>query len=450
MNPKLHNLRERIPLQHRHIIQIQQQRIHLHLRPPLHRLQKQPQHNPRHNPGPTRFYQKRTCHLAIPPLLNTTITYKGAHHKMTQTTTLLQAFNQTTYQIAGHSKRTLHVLQDAIANLPGTLDSDMYGTGPVIENFQAKMAACLGKPSAVFFPSGTMAQQIALRIWCDRKGVKRVAYHPLSHLEIHEEDGLKQLHGIESVLLGDKDRLIRLEEVLHMPDDIACLLLELPQREIGGQLPPYEELVAISELCRAKGIHLQLDGARLFEVLPYYQKTAAEVCALFDSVYVSFYKGIGGVAGAILAGDDSFTREAKVWKKRHGGDLISLYPYILTADHYFEQRIHKMPHYHESAKELASLFNRCHAVETIPREPVSNMFHVHFHLKKDQVEAILIQLCEQTGIGLAQNIRGTGKNETTCYFEVSLGDRYDLIPKYELQAAFLLLNEKLQATLPNS
>ncbi|KAF4324589.1 hypothetical protein G195_002060 [Phytophthora kernoviae 00238/432] len=112
------------------------------------------------------------------------------------------------------------------------------------------MADVLGKEAAVFFPSGTMAQQIALRIWCDRKGIKRVAYHPLSHLEIHEEDGLKELHQIESILLADEDRLIRLEDVEGIDEEISCLLLELPQREIGGQLPAYEELEAISSYCR--------------------------------------------------------------------------------------------------------------------------------------------------------------------------------------------------------
>jgi threonine aldolase len=143
----------------------------------------------------------------------------------------------------------------------------MYGKGQIIEDFQAKMAALLGKETAVFFPSGTMAQQIALRIWCDEKGVRKVAYHPLSHLEIHEEDGLKELHGIETVLLADKSRVIVFEDVVDMEEGIACVLLELPQREIGGQLPSFETLKQISEYCRDKAIKLHLDGARLLEVL---------------------------------------------------------------------------------------------------------------------------------------------------------------------------------------
>ena len=117
---------------------------------------------------------------------------------MSGISSLLEAFKQTKYQVAGHGKRNIQVLKEALQEVDGQQESDVYGNGRIIEDFQAKMATYLGKETAVFFPSGTMAQQIALRIWCDKKGVKKVAYHPLCHLEIHEEDGLKELHHIES------------------------------------------------------------------------------------------------------------------------------------------------------------------------------------------------------------------------------------------------------------
>ncbi|WP_078550040.1 threonine aldolase family protein [Litchfieldia alkalitelluris] len=356
--------------------------------------------------------------------------------------TLHKAFNETTYQVIGHGFRNIQVLKDAFAQVDENLDSDMYGNGRVIEDFQEKMEKVLGKESAVFFPSGTMAQQIALRIWCDKKGIKKVAYHPLSHLEIHEEDGLKELHHIDPILLADQTRVIELEDVEKLTEDISCLLLELPQREIGGQVPSYETLISISNYCRDKGIKLHLDGARLFEILPFYQKTAAEVCELFDSVYVSFYKGIGGIAGAVLAGESSFIEQSKVWKRRHGGDLISLYPYVISSDYYFEQRVNKMQQYYEEAKELASLFNQCEGVVTKPEEPVSNMFHVHFNQPKEKVESKLIDTYEKIGVGLASNLREMNENE--CYFEVSIGDRYAKVPKQVLHKTFELLNKKLK------
>jgi threonine aldolase len=356
--------------------------------------------------------------------------------------TFLEAFNKTTYSVIGHGKRNVQVLKDAFDELDGTIDSDIYGTGKVIEDFQAKMAAYLGKPSAVFFPSGTMAQQIALRMWCDEKGIRKVAYHPLCHLEIHEQNGLRELHQIEPVLIADKNSLITLEDVLQMKEDIACLLLELPQREIGGQLPAYEELEAIAAHCKAKGIKLHLDGARLYEILPYYGKTAAEICSLFDSVYVSFYKGIGGIAGAILAGDEAFTTQSKIWKRRHGGDLISLYPYIISADQAFDERLPKMEQYYQAAVELAEMYNDCDGITTRPVVPVSNMFHVHTELPKESFEKLLISVYEETGVGLTGNVRDFA--EGGSYYEVSLGDRYADIPKEQLGQVFTLLNQKIK------
>lgn len=360
---------------------------------------------------------------------------------MPQVKSLSEVFGQAAYPVAGHNRRQIQVLQEVFAGLDPEMNTDMYGAGPIIDEFQDKMAAVLGKESSVFFPSGTMAQQIALRIWCDRKGIARVAYHPLSHLEIHEQDGLKKLHHIETVLLADKSRVITLADVQGLSTDIACLLLELPQREIGGQLPSFEELEAISAYCREKGIMLQLDGARLFEILPYYKKTAAEVCALFDSVYISFYKGLGGIAGAILAGPKDFTEESKLWKRRHGGDLINLYPYIMTADYYYEQRVGKMGHYYEGAKALAAHYSACQAVKVRPEVPVSNMFHVHIALPKAQVEEILAQVCEATQVGFSSYVRKV--SETSSYYEVSIGDRYFDIPQENLQAAFKQLSKML-------
>ena len=354
---------------------------------------------------------------------------------------LQDAFKRAIYPVVGHGKRDLQILIDSLKDMDGSIMSDIYGKGLVIEDFQEKIAEYLGKETAVFFPSGTMAQQIALRIWCDEQGINKVAYHPLCHLEIHEQDGLKELHKIETLLLADEDHIIRLEDVCGIKEDIACLLLELPQRELGGQLPDFHTLEAISRYCSEKGIKLHLDGARLFEVLPYYQKSAAEIGALFDSVYVSFYKGIGGIAGAILAGNKSFTEKSKVWKRRYGGDLISLYPYIVSANYYFNQRVDKMAIYYEGAKELAARFNHCPMVNTEPLQPVSNMFHIYFGKSKEIIEPILVEVYEATGVGITGNL--IDKKEK-CSCEIWIGDRYAHIPKDKLDSAFQILEKKLR------
>ncbi|WP_430535880.1 aminotransferase class I/II-fold pyridoxal phosphate-dependent enzyme [Listeria rocourtiae] len=353
---------------------------------------------------------------------------------MTKSNILKDSFQKTAYKLSQHGPRNAGVLQAAFESVDADLESDIYGTGPVIEKFQEKIAAFLGKETAVFFPSGTMAQQAALRIWADEKGNNKIAYHPLSHLEIHEQDALKELQSMEPLLLGTADRLPTLDDIRNLSETVSCILLELPQREIGGQLPSFAELEEISIYCRSNGIRLHLDGARLWEITPYYQKSEKEICALFDSVYVSFYKGLGGIAGAILAGDADFTEVAKIWKRRYGGDLISLYPYIVSADFYFDKRIGKMEQYHEAAKDLACRFNACDGVKTVPEVPVSNMFHVHFEKPAEAVEPILAKIHAETNIGCTSYLHPKPGN--ACGFELSVGDAIAEIPAELLEQVF--------------
>src|SRR4029453_15083491 len=110
------------------------------------------------------------------------------------------------------------------------------------------------------------------------------------------------------------------------------LLLELPQREIGGRLPEWDDLLAQVEWARARQIALHLDGARLWEAQPFYDRPHAEIAGLFDSVYVSFYKGLGGMGGAALAADAGTIAEARVWLRRHGGNLVTLHPFVVAAE----------------------------------------------------------------------------------------------------------------------
>ncbi|WP_243239395.1 threonine aldolase family protein [Sulfobacillus harzensis] len=260
-------------------------------------------------------------------------------------------------------------------------------------------------------------------------------------MEIREEGGLKYLHRIESILLADDSRLITLDDVRQLDGQVAALLLELPQREMGGLLPDFETLEGISAWCSDHDIRLHLDGARLYECLPHYHKTASEIADLFDSVYISFYKGIGGVAGAILAGPADFVHEAKVWKRRQGGDLISLYPYIVAADYYFERRIRKMAQYAGWARELASYFNQLPHIHTRPGVPVTNMFHVHVDRPPAIVAPFFQAVTEETGIGFAASLMPAASGS---YFEVSLGDAFERVPQDRLEKAFGYLGEMLQ------
>ena len=221
--------------------------------------------------------------------------------------------------------------------------ADVYGTGERIQRLEGRIAEILGAEAAVFMPSGTMAQQIALRIWSDRRGTRTVAFHPTCHLEIHEQKGYQLLHGLHGRLVGDPNSLITLGDLEGIHEPVAALLLELPQREIGGLLPAWHDLVAQTGWARERGIALHLDGARLWEAGPFYERGHAEIAGLFDSVYVSFYKDLDALAGAALAGDAELVAEARVWQRRHGGNLVTMHPFVVSAELSLDQRLERIP-----------------------------------------------------------------------------------------------------------
>ena len=163
---------------------------------------------------------------------------------------------------------------------------DIYGHGESVERLETRVAGLLGKEAAALFPSGTMAQQIALRIWCDRRGTSTVAFHPHCHLDVHEERGYAFLHGLHARPVGRRDRVIARADLDEINEPIGALLLELPQRDLGGQLPAWRDLRAQATWARRNGVALHLDGARLWQCGPFYKRPLSEIGALFDTVYV--------------------------------------------------------------------------------------------------------------------------------------------------------------------
>src|SRR5262249_35988329 len=163
-------------------------------------------------------------------------------------------------------------------------------------------------------PTGAMAQQVALRIHAETRSRAGVAFHPQCHMEANEQHGYAVVHGLRAHLLGDRHRLVTPADLDAVGEPLAALLLELPQRDIGGQLPVWEDLVAVIDRARARDAAVHMDGARLWEAQPFYDRPHAEIAALFDSAYVSLYKGLEGVRGAVLAGDEQFIAAAQVWR----------------------------------------------------------------------------------------------------------------------------------------
>ena len=120
---------------------------------------------------------------------------------------------------------------------------------------------------------------------------------------------------------------------------------------------------------------LHFDGARLWESQPYLDHTLAEIAALADTVYVSFYKGLGGLAGAIVAGPQDVVDEARRWRNRHGGTLFSMTPYALAGLRGLRMHLPLMGELHERAVEFAAAFEQ-RGFRVFPQPPHANAFRM--------------------------------------------------------------------------
>ncbi|MBD2817533.1 threonine aldolase [Streptomyces parvulus] len=167
--------------------------------------------------------------------------------------------------------------------------SDMYGNG-IVAALEEKVAGLLGTEAAAFFPTGTMAQQVALRCWAGRTGNPVVALHGLSHPELHERGAFSRVSGLRPVRLTDEPRQPTAEEVRDFEEPFGALMLELPLRDAGFVLPTWEQLTETVEAARERDAVVHFDGARLWETTVHFGRTPAEIAGLADSVYVSFYK----------------------------------------------------------------------------------------------------------------------------------------------------------------
>jgi threonine aldolase len=281
---------------------------------------------------------------------------------------------------------------------------DMYGKGRIIEDFERDIAQLLGKPAAVLMPSGTMVQAISVRVWCDRRGARTVGLHPLTHIERNESQAYRTLHGLGACYLGDDSRQFSRKDLEAVSETLGAIVLEMPLRPLGCVLLPWEELEALSRLAREREIPLHLDGARIWESQPFYGRSLAEIAALFDSVYVSFYKGLGGIAGAALAGPKDFIDEARLWQHRQGGRLFQLYPYALAARAGLAERLPLMDAHYREIRRIADVLRALPGVRVTPDPPQATSMLVALPAAHDRIETAMLDLAEETGIWLIDRV----------------------------------------------
>ena len=347
-----------------------------------------------------------------------------------------------TWSLAGHFQHTPAEGFAAMADwcLSNNVAHDTYGDGELIQGFERKISELLGKEKALFCVTGTMSQVTALRLACNSRQQRLVALHPSSHILKHERSNFQLLNHFHALQLGDPFRPWSVEDLRTMAEPIAAALYELPMRKIGGQLPSWDELEAIKSYCREKNIHLHMDGARLWEATSGFGKDLREIAMGFDSVYVSFYKGIGGLGGAMLLGSENFIDQAKIWIQRQGGNVYRRTPYVVSAAMKFEERLAAMPAYYQRTLWLYDVLELFPSLRANPAKPQSNMLHLYLPVDAARATSIRNAIAERHRVWLFDRVVNAAL-PAQCMFEWYIGDQLLMMPDDKVRQALHLLSD---------
>jgi threonine aldolase len=260
---------------------------------------------------------------------------------------------------------------------PGMLDAmmsakvgdDVLGEDPTMNALEEKCAEMFQKEAALFCPSGTMSNQIGINILS--QPYEEVVCYKGSHIYLYEGGGISGNSGLSFRLLeGDRGRLTaeQIEEAIN-PDDIhfpktSVVSLENTVNKGGGSCYDLQELRKIGALCRSQGLGLHLDGARLFNAMMAKNQTPSDY-AFFDTINVSFSKGLGAPVGSVLLSDKKRIKQARRMRKVWGGGMRQSGFLAAAAIYALDNHVQRLMDDHQRATVLASILSGCSFVEEV-------------------------------------------------------------------------------------
>jgi threonine aldolase len=276
-------------------------------------------------------------------------------------------------------------------------------------------------------------------VHADRRGRQTVVYHPECHLDRHEGRALERAQRLIGRPVGDRHRVLELADLAGVAESPAALVIELPQRDLGGQLPSWDELVAQTAWARDRGAAAHLDGARLWEAAAGYDRPPAEIAALFDTTYVSFYKGIGALPGCALAGPEDVVAEVREWRARMGGTLFGLWPGAASALTCLRRRLPRMPAYLERARDIADAVRGLPGVAVVPDPPQTPMLHLLLRTSAESFVTAARKLAAESGLWTWEKPMTTG-DPAVQRVEFSVGDATMALSVDKIRSAIAALS----------
>jgi len=203
---------------------------------------------------------------------------------------------------------------------------DVFGEDPTVNQLEQLSASLFGKEAALFCPSGTMTNQIAIK--CHTQPGEEVICDHLSHVYLYEGGGIAFNSGCSVRLLQGNRGRITAEQVLGAinPNDVhkpvsSLVSLENTANRGGGSCYDFNDIQAIKNICLQHNLKLHLDGARLFNALVAKNETCQQYGEVFDTISICLSKGLGAPVGSVLVGPEDFIRKARRYRKVFGGGM---------------------------------------------------------------------------------------------------------------------------------
>lgn len=274
------------------------------------------------------------------------------------------------------------------------IERDVYGNGGAVAALEKKFEAITGKEKAIFMPTGTMANQLAITALSGNN--TKVLLQETSHVYRDEADAAQSVHGKRLVPLAKGETYFtaaQLEEMLNYLDKeevfrsgLGCVSIENPVRRADGRMVPLSEIKKISALCREKNIPLHLDGARLHLASAWSGVSVKEYASYFDSVYISLYKYLGAASGAVLCGSQRLIAQMPHYIKIYGGTMYANWSNAAMALDKLNQVEDKLAATVKRANELAAQLSKLPGVSLKALDGGTNIYELQLATSIDGVK----------------------------------------------------------------
>jgi threonine aldolase len=245
------------------------------------------------------------------------------------------------------------------AMMNADLGDDVFGEDPSINALQEKMAKMFGMEAALFVPSGTMANQIAIKV--HTKPGDEVICDQLSHIYNYEGGGIAFNSGSSVRLLQGENGVFTPKQVEHAIlgsesyyAHSSLVVIENTVNKGGGTIWPFEKIEAIRKVCDANTLKLHLDGARLFNALVENQDSPLSYGKIFDSISICLSKGLGAPVGSVLIGTKSDIHQAHRYRKVLGGGMRQAGILAAAGSYALDHHVDRLKEDHQKARTIAT------------------------------------------------------------------------------------------------